>query len=66
MQRSDDTEEVIRTQLTELPQPIRAFAPQVSKRTERIVQRMIQKRRQDRYPTAVALLKDFKEASRHV
>ena len=49
----------------ERPDPPRNREPDLSKRSERIILRLLAKHPDDRYPSATALLEDLADASAH-
>jgi serine/threonine-protein kinase len=51
--------ELLRKQIYEEPVPVRKLNPEVSESVERIVARMMAKNRQERHPTARALLEEL-------
>lgn len=59
--RSRDWFELARMHVEEPPEPPRARRPELSKRLERIILRLLAKHPNDRYPTAVALLDDLRD-----
>jgi serine/threonine-protein kinase len=63
--KSRDWFELARMHVEDSPEPPRNREPGLSKRTERIVLRLLAKHPDDRYPSATALLDDLAEASAH-
>ncbi len=61
--RSNDWFELARMHVEEAPEPPRARRPDLSKRFERIILRLLAKHPNDRYPTAQALLEDLMDIS---
>ena len=63
--KSRDWFELARMHVEDSPEPPRNHESALSKRTERIVLRLLAKHPDDRYPSAAALLEDLAEASEH-
>ncbi|MEO8140235.1 MAG: serine/threonine-protein kinase [Gemmatimonadota bacterium] len=63
--KSRDWFELARMHVEDRPEPPRNHDSNLSKRTERIVLRLLAKHPDDRYPSAAALLEDLAEASAH-
>jgi serine/threonine protein kinase len=59
--RSKDWFELARMHVEEAPEPPRVRQPELSKRFERIILRLLAKHPNDRYPTATALLEDLED-----
>lgn len=59
--RSSDWFELARMHVEDRPEPLRARRPDLSKRFERIVLRLLAKHPSDRYPSATALLEDLRD-----
>jgi serine/threonine-protein kinase len=59
--KSGDWFELARMHVEDRPEPPRQRRPEVSKRIERIILRLLAKHPDDRYPTAVALLDDLEQ-----
>ncbi len=57
--RSKDWFELARMHVEDAPEPPRARRPELTKRFERIILRLLAKHPNDRYPTAAALLEDL-------
>jgi serine/threonine protein kinase len=64
--KSRDWFELARMHVEDRPEPPRNRDPDLSKRTERIVLRLLAKHPDDRYASAAALLEDLADASAHV
>jgi serine/threonine-protein kinase len=63
--KSRDWFELARMHVEDRPEPPRNREPNLSKRTERIVLRLLAKHPDDRYPSAAELLNDLADASAH-
>ncbi len=61
--RSKDWFELARMHVEDRPEPLRNRQPDLSKRLERIVLRLLAKHPDDRYPSAVALLEDLNDVA---
>jgi serine/threonine protein kinase len=61
--KSNDWFELARMHVEDRPEPLRARRPDLSKRLERIVLRLLAKHPNDRYPDARALLEDLRDIS---
>ncbi len=61
--RSTDWFELARMHVEDRPEPLRARRPDLSKRFERIVLRLLAKHPDDRYPTATDLLADLQDVA---
>jgi len=61
--KSRDWFELARMHVEDRPEPLRSRRPEISRRVERIVLRLLGKHPDDRYPTARALLEDLGDVS---
>ncbi len=61
--KSRDWFELARMHVEDRPEPLRSRRPEVSRRVERIVLRLLAKHPDDRYPTAQALLEDLEDVA---
>jgi serine/threonine-protein kinase len=61
--RSKDWFELARMHVEDRPEPLRSLRPELSKRLERIVMRLLAKHPNDRHPSADALLEDLTDLS---